>query len=143
MQNMTRYYRAGTAAVRGIFPRLNRRRIGKGGFDACAACQPQCGLSGKARAKAAMFALPSVTMASACFAVVIMPTVRTTMPVAAQPLKHRRVVTRAARRPDLSPRTARRDVDVIEPDVLERFAERSRIYTPFTTAQPPRNFISN
>jgi hypothetical protein len=49
--------------------------------SACAACQPQCGLSGKARAKAAMLALPSVTMASACFAVVIMPTVRTTMPV--------------------------------------------------------------
>jgi hypothetical protein len=42
---------------------------------------------------------------------------------AAQPLGNRRVVTRAARRPDLSRRTARRDVDVIEPDLLERFAE--------------------
>ena len=39
--------------------------------------------------------------------------------LAAKPLGNRRVVTRAGRRSDLSRRTARRDVDVIEPHLRQ------------------------
>ena len=102
----------------------------------CAACQPQCGLSRKARAKATMSALPSVTMASACFAVVIMPTVRTTMPVS------RRSRWQSARcnpgcsasgcQPSHRPKRRRCD----RADVLERFAERHRIVRRETAVRP-------
>ena len=47
----------------------------------CAACQPQCGSSRKARAIAIMSALPCATISSACLALVIMPTARVAIPV--------------------------------------------------------------
>src|SRR5262249_41775350 len=115
--------------------------------SARAACQPQCGSSSMARASATMSALPSATIASACFGVTIRPTLRVALAVsrvtpagmggrAARRRCDADVVARPGGMARLGGGAAGGDVDVVEPRLLEQLGTRDRIVRREPAVEP-------